>query len=86
MYSIVFSSASRKELKKLPREVLKRVVQKIEELSENPYSPYLDIKKLAGSMDEYRLRVGDYRIIYSIENNKLYIFVITIAHRKDVYK
>jgi mRNA interferase RelE/StbE len=86
MHNTIFSSAARKNLKKLNKDAIATIVLKIEDLSKNPYSPHLDVKKLIGGQDEYRLRVGDYRVLYSLENKKLYIYIINIAHRKNVYK
>lgn len=86
MYSVNFASSARKALKKLPKEILEKIIRKIEDLISNPYSPHLDVKKLAGGGGEHRLRVGDYRIVYLIEDDRLLILIVAIAHRKDVYK
>lgn len=85
-YQIIYHRNVEKFLDKVPDKIYLQISSKIRELANNPYSPFLDIKKLVGGEDEYRLRVGEYRILYSLENKKLYIYIINIAHRKDVYK
>jgi len=83
MYIIKFTSASQKQLQKLPSKIQNRIVQKIKELSSNPrLSGYI---KLAGR-DGYRVRTGDYRIIYDIYDGELVVLIINIDHRKQVYK
>lgn len=86
MYSVNFAPSARKALKKIRKEVLEKIIRKIEDLISNPYSPHLDVKKLVGGSGEYRLRVGDYRVVYLIEDDRLLILIVAIAHRKDVYK
>ncbi|MFE1021672.1 type II toxin-antitoxin system RelE/ParE family toxin [Paenibacillus lactis] len=72
-YSIEFYKDALKYLQKLDRTNRIRITQHLQILCEDPYHPELDIKRMQGTMDEYRLRVGSYRIIYSVENNKLLI-------------
>lgn len=62
---------------------MKAVLYKIEALSENP-RPH-DCKKLS-SQEKYRIRCGNFRILYSIENDILTVFVVKVGHRKDVYR
>jgi len=84
MYSIVLKNTVRKELLSLPDKEIITIENKIDELVQNP-RPHGCIK-LSGSFNEYRIRVGNYRIIYTIADDILTIFVIKIAHRKDVYR
>jgi len=84
MYTIIFKNKARKELLSLPDKVIEVIEVKIDSLIENPL-PH-GYKKLKGSNNEYRIRVGNYRIVYTINNNILIITVIKISHRKDVYK
>ncbi len=83
MFEIKFSKNSIKALKNLPRPISKRIYEEISQLKENPYKK--NIKKLAGQ-PYFRLRVGDYRVIFAISKKELIILVIKIAHRKKIYK
>ncbi len=67
-------------IEKLEGSITKRIIKKVEELSENPFSK--DIKRLKGSND-FRLRVGDYRVIFSIEKET--IIILKVGHRKNIY-
>jgi mRNA interferase RelE/StbE len=84
MYKILYKKSVEKDLRKLPKSVLKPIVKKILALSQNP-QPNGSVK-LRGATNLYRIRHTDYRIIYSFNDGELVIFVIKIAHRKDVYK
>ncbi len=84
MYSILYKKSSEKELLSLPKGYAIKIRKAINQLANNPYPA--GHKKLAGNIDAYRIRIGDYRVIYTIENNKCIIFIIKIAHRKDVYR
>ena len=83
-YQIEIKPSALKELEKLPRQVIPRIVTAIEELRVNPYPP--GVKKLTGFDRTYRIRVGDYRVLYDIYENKLVIEVIRIRHRKEAYR
>jgi len=72
-----------KELQKIPKRDVSRIIDKIRSLSSNPRPP--GCEKLS-SDEKYRVRQGRYRIIYSIEDEKLVVLVIKIGHRKDVYR
>lgn len=82
-YKIEIKRSAQKEIKKLPDTVLKRVVEKITSLAQDPRPD--GCKKLSGE-EKYRVRVGDYRILYSIKDDVLLIYVVKVAHRKDVYE
>ena len=82
-YKIEIKKSTQKEIYKLPDQDLKRILIKIEALADNPRP--LDSQKLSGE-EKYRVRVGNYRILYFIEDQLLVIIVIKVAHRKDVYK
>lgn len=86
MYQVLFSASSKKDLEKIDNKNRIKIISKIEALIENPYSKNFDIKKLKGVDSVYRLRVGDFRVLYEILNMEVLIFVIEINHRKDVYK
>lgn len=82
-YKIFIKPSAAKELKRLPKKELKRITSKIQSLSEEP-RPH-GCEKLS-AQERYRLRQGNYRIAYSIEDDKLVVYVVKISHRKDVYK
>ncbi len=82
-YSIVFARAARKELEKLPSAIVKRIFGKIEALAVEPRPS--GCKKLKGTHDLWRLRVGDYRVIYSIFDDEVRIDIISIRHRRQAY-
>lgn len=83
-YSIEFLRTALKELSKLPKDVQQRIAAKIEELKTNPYPP--GIKALKNGEGRLRFRVGDYRVIYRVEEDKLVILIIKVGHRRNVYK
>lgn len=81
MHEIVFHKTASKKLLKLPKDFKNRIIKSVELLSINPYIG----KKLSGSLEGcYRIRVGDFRIIYDIQQNT--IIILTIGSRGDVYK
>jgi len=79
-YQISYEKEALKELEKLEPSVSRRIVDKIEKMSENPYS--YDVKKLRAS-DYYRLRIGDYRVIFIFGNN--IIKILKVGHRQQIY-
>jgi mRNA interferase RelE/StbE len=82
-YEIVLARSARKELEKLPDKIADRIVARLEELQRMPrLSGSL---KLAGA-NLWRVRVGDYRVIYEINDAKKVVDVLIIQHRKDVYR
>lgn len=83
-FAIEFKPSADKALQRLPAAVQRRVVAAIERLSGNP-RPAGAIK-LEGQERTYRVRVGDYRVIYDIHDDKLIVLVLRVAHRKDAYR
>lgn len=84
MYELRFSLAAAKALKKAPREVAVRIRSKLDELAVDPFSAP-NVKKLTDHPG-YRLRVGDWRVLYLVEREVLVIQVVEIGHRKEVYR
>lgn len=82
-YTVFVLPSAQKEIEKLPRPVQVKVLKLLTDLSDN--SRPQNCKKLVGT-DSWRVRVGEYRIAYWIEDNKLSIEVVRVAHRKDVYR
>ena len=83
-YSIIFAQSAEKELLRLPRSVSDKIFQKVELLANNPRPS--GCKKIVGSLNSFRIRVGDYRVVYSVFDDTLTIDIIKIGHRKDVYE
>ena len=83
-YRVEWKNSAYKELQKLPRPMIKKVIEAVADLSANPRPS--GVKKLVGSEYSYRIRVGDYRVIYEIIENKLVILVVRVRHRKDAYR
>jgi len=82
-YNMRWKSSATRELKKLPRNIISRILEAVEKLRATAYPD--GVRKLVGSEHTYRIRVGDYRIIYSILASELVIEIIRVGHRKDVY-
>jgi mRNA interferase RelE/StbE len=72
------------ELQGLPKAVVGKVVKAVERLSETPYPP--GVRKLVGMEHTFRMRVGDYRVVYDVFDDVLLIEIIRVKHRKDVYR
>ena len=85
MYRIVFTKAAANSLNKVPRKVAKSIRRNLDALAADPYGDRPNATKLQGR-DGYRLRVGDWRIIYEIQNERLLILVLKIAPRGEVYR
>lgn len=83
-FKILFSKVAAKELRHLPNEEIKRVYAKSKELESNPRPP--GCKKLVGEKEElWRIRVGNYRIIYSVNDTVFIIDIRQIGHRREIY-
>ena len=83
-YAVEIKPSARKELEALPDHVLSRVVRKIQSLSDNPRPA--GCKKLKGYKDLWRIRVGDWRVVYIIDDAVRVVSVTRIAHRREVYE
>jgi len=82
-YKIWFKKSVQKDFNPIPKKDLKKILDRIKALSENPRPPACE--KLTGEQ-RYRLRQGHYRILYSIQDDELTVWVVKVAHRKDVYR
>jgi mRNA interferase RelE/StbE len=82
-YTVRLKKSAEKELDSLPASVQARILAALEALANNPRPD--GCQKLKGSENTYRVRVGDYRIIYEIHDGQLLIYVLRIADRKDAY-
>ena len=85
MYEIEYEKEARNALKKLPRNISSVAIKKIEALAQDPYAKHNNALKLKG-MEGYRLRVGNLRVFYRIENSQLVVVVIDIKFRGEAYQ
>lgn len=83
-YRIEFSPKADRLFRKLPADVRRRLGQKIDALADNPRPP--GATKLQGPDEFYRIRSGDYRVIYLIRDDRLLVLVIKVGHRRDIYR
>ena len=82
-FKIFFKESVWKDFKKIPKKDLEKILNKIEGLSNEPRPS--GCEKLTGK-DRYRIRQGRYRIVYSIQDNELTIWIVKVGRRKDVYR
>jgi len=82
-YRLRLKKSAAKEIENLPKKDCARVVGAIQKLLDDPYGQ--NIQKLSGQ-EKYRIRVGNYRVLYEIINDELVVMVVNVGHRKDVYR
>ena len=82
-YSIALKKSVLKDFESIPRQDLQSILLAIESLADDPRPP--QSRKLSG-LEQYRLRQGNYRILYSIKDNVLTVLVVAVGHRKDIYR
>lgn len=83
-YEVKFSRGAKKQFRKLPIDVQQRIQTKINDLAIEPRPNW--VKKLQADDNSYRIRVGDYRVVYEIDDDVLIVTVIKIGHRSEIYK
>jgi mRNA interferase RelE/StbE len=81
-YSIFLTDTAKKQMAKLDKQIAKRITKKLHDLS---IDPFLYVSRLL-DQDLYKLRVGDYRVLMTIQHTKLIIIVVEVSHRRNVYK
>ena len=82
-YQVILPKSVQKELNRLPDDIAGRILDALSELKEQPRSP--GCKKLRGE-SAWRIRIGDYRVIYEIHDKVLQIIIVTVGHRREVYR
>ena len=82
-YKVIFTKSVKKDFRKIPKLEVSKILNEIAYLAKNPRSS--KTKKLKGEK-LYRLRVGNYRVIYDIQDNLMLIFVVKLGHRRDIYR
>ena len=83
-YRVEVKPSAKKELERLSNRLIARITRRLETLAPNPRPP--GCKKLKGGDKEWRVRVGDYRVVYIVDDQELLVEVTRIRHRKDVYE
>lgn len=82
-YKLEIKRSAQKEIRGLPAQEKRRIIAKIQSLADDPRGA--DSKKLS-AQERYRVRVGEYRILYEIHDQVLVVTIVRVAHRKDVYR
>jgi mRNA interferase RelE/StbE len=82
-YRLDYLPSAAKSIEKLPKSIQRRILERLEILASNPRGP--GSVKFTGE-DAYRIRVGDYRVIYTIQDERLIVLVIDVGHRREVYR
>lgn len=85
-YAFEFTAAARRQLRTIDQTTALRILHALSRIGDDPYRDDADVKKLSGYDDLYRLRVGVYRIAYTIDDGKLIILVVEVGHRRDIYR
>ncbi len=83
-YAITFARSARRELEKLDESIVERIFPLIESLAENPRPPRC--RKLSGVQNLWRIRIGDYRVVYSIYDAEKVVDIVTVRHRREAYR
>jgi len=84
VYRVKIKDQALKALKKISEPEQSRIRRRIDALADDPRAP--GVKKLQGADDLYRVRAGDYRVIYQIQDDVLLVLVVRVGHRKDIYR
>ena len=83
-YAVTFAASATKEMRDLTSTIVERILPRIRELADNPRPP--GCKKLHGFKNRWRIRVGDWRIVYQIDDGRKAVDIARIAHRREVYE
>jgi len=84
VYEILLERRAEKDLRKLSSELFQRIIAKIQSLSENPKPQ--GSRKIAGSKNDWRIRIGDYRAIYEIDEQEKRVRIMRVRHRREAYR
>ena len=84
MYKVYIEKSAQKEIKKIPIEDLQKILEEIKKLSINPRPN--GCRKLSVSKDDWRIRIGNYRVVYEIDDKQKSVKVMIVRHRRNVYQ
>ena len=85
-YAFRWRERAVRQLRAIPQSAALTILRALTPLGDDPRRPDADLKKLSGYADRYRLRVGDYRVIYEIADEQLIILVVGVGHRREAYR
>ena len=85
-YAFRWRERAVRQLRAIPQPAALTILRALTPLGDDPRRPDADIKKLSGYADRYRLRVGDYRVIYEIADEQLIILIVGVGHRREAYR
>jgi mRNA interferase RelE/StbE len=85
VYKINFTKQAYKSLRRVPRDIVDRMRDRLDQIAQDPYVQYANVTKLQ-NRSGYRLRVGDWRVIYDLQDEELVILVLKVGPRGDVYR
>jgi len=83
-FKILWKKSAIKDLEKIPSKIVRRIIEIVESLSENPFPR--GVRKIIGTENFFRIRVGDYRIIYHVDKKNKIVTIYYIRHRKTAYR
>ena len=83
-YAVTFARSARRELETLDASIVRRVISRIEALAQEPRPP--GSRKLQGEQNLWRIRIGDYRVIFSVDDRKQIVDLVRIRHRREAYR
>ena len=84
MHEVFLERAAEKDLKALPSAIFRRVIPQIRALAQNPRPP--GCHKIAGSRNDWRIRIGDYRVVYEVDDKLKQVRVMRVRHRREAYR
>jgi mRNA interferase RelE/StbE len=82
-FTLDFDARVQKDLRGIPKEMVDRIFEKVLALTENPFP--VGVKKLQGLEETYRIRIGDYRVVYLVNTKEHLVYIDYISHRRDAY-
>jgi mRNA interferase RelE/StbE len=85
-YAFRWRERAVRQLRAIPQPAALTILQALAPLGDDPRRPDANVKKLTGYEDRYRLRVGDYRVIYDVTDKELIILVVGVGHRREIYR
>jgi mRNA interferase RelE/StbE len=83
-YSVIYQGPAEAALRKLSREIQIRIIRKIDQLAADPFPP--GTEKLNAPTDLWRIRIGDYRVVYTVQRRELLVLILKVGHRREVYR